>query len=170
MTNNSSQERPIVLIKNRLFLLATLCLIQISGCSFSSEIKRDSKALDEVEILMQRYFDAFNAADTEAIKMCWHTPGWISNGESNQELKTIEDVGAIYKSLFEKIKSEGWDHSELIDEDIEMINLKLAMVKIHFKRIDKEGNVMMPKVRKGMYKVLKIDNEWKLTTQAILQQ
>ena len=64
-----------------LFVLL-LSITLIAGCSISIDIRRSVEADDQVEALMQRYFDAFNAADVEAIKDCWHAPAWISNGES----------------------------------------------------------------------------------------
>ena len=146
-----------------LLLLATL----IAGCSFSIDIRRPVEADDQVEALMQRYFDAFNAADIEAVKDCWHAPGWISNGEANRSLETLDEVGELYSALFERIKAEGWDHSELIDEEIDVVNDTLATVKIHFRRVNQNGEVMQPEVRAGMYKVLLFDGEWKITTQAV---
>ena len=146
-----------------LLLLATL----IAGCSISFDIRRPVEADGQVEALMQRYFDAFNAADVEAVKDCWHAPAWTSNGEANRSLVTLDEVGEMYVALFEKIKAEGWDHSELIDEEIDVVNDTLATVKIHFRRVNQDGEVMLPKVRGGMYKVLLIDGEWKITTSAV---
>ena len=81
---------------------------------------------------------------------------------------TLEEVGEIYGALFEKIKAEGWDHSELIDEEIDVVNDTLATVKIKFRRVDQNGEVMLPEVRAGMLKVLLFDGEWKITTQAVM--
>jgi len=150
-----------------LFVLL-LSITLIAGCSISIDIRRSVEADDQVEALMQRYFDAFNAADVEAIKDCWHAPAWISNGDSNKSIGTLDEVGEIYGALFEKIKAEGWDHSELIDEEIDVVNDTLATVKIKFRRVDQNGEVMLPEVRAGMLKVLLFDGEWKITTQAVM--
>jgi hypothetical protein len=147
------------------FSLASLLFF--AGCSISPDIRRHVEAAGQVEALMQRYFDAFNAADIEAVKDCWHAPGWISNGEANRSLETLDEVGELYAALFERIKAEGWGHSELIDEEIDVVNDTLARVKIHFRRVNQDGEVMLPEVRAGMYKVLLFDGEWKITTQAV---
>ena len=39
-----------------------LLMIVVSGCSISIDIRRPVEADGQVEALMQRYFDAFNAA------------------------------------------------------------------------------------------------------------
>lgn len=119
-----------------IFAALLLSLTLIAGCSISIDIRRPAESADEVEALMQRYFDAFNACDVEAVKACWHVPGWVSNGEENRTIDSVDQLTSTYAALFERLKSEGWDHSELIDEDIDMVNDTLATVRIHFRRVN----------------------------------
>lgn len=150
-----------------IFAALLLSLTLIAGCSISIDIRRPAESADEVEALMQRYFDAFNACDVEAVKACWHVPGWVSNGEENRTIDSVDQLTSTYAALFERLKSEGWDHSELIDEDIDMVNDTLATVRIHFCRVDQNGDVMPPEERAAMFKVMLFDGEWKITTQAV---
>ena len=117
---------------------------------------------------MQRYFDAFNAADVDAVVDCWHVPGWVSNGEANRTIESVEGLSSTYAALFERLKGEGWDHSELIDEEIDVVNDTLATVRIHFRRVDTDGEVMAPEERAAMFKVMLFDGNWKITTQAVV--
>ena len=144
-----------------------LSLTLIAGCSISIDIRRPAESADQVEALMQRYFDAFNACDVEAVKACWHVPGWVSNGEENRTIDSVDQLTSTYAALFERLKGEGWDHSELIDEDIDMVNDTLATVRIQFRRVDQNGEVMPPVERAAMFKVMLFDGEWKITTQAV---
>ena len=144
-----------------------LFLIPISGCSISIDIRRPAEGEEKVEALMQRYFDAFNATDVEAVTACWHVPGWVSNGQENRPIDSADQLTSTYSALFESLSGEGWDHSELIDEDIDMINDNLATVRIRFRRVDQSGEVMPPEERAAMLKVMFIDGEWKITTQAV---
>ena len=149
-----------------LFVLL-LSITLIAGCSISIDIRRPSEAMNEVEMLMQQYFDAFNATDVEAVKACWHVPGWVSNGQENRTIESVDQLTSTYSALFEQLKEEGWDHSELIKEEIEIINDTLATVRIHFRRVDQNGEVMLPEEREAMLKVMLFDGEWKITTQAV---
>lgn len=150
-----------------IFAALLLSLALIAGCSISIDIRRPVESADGVEALMQRYFDAFNACDVEEVKACWHVPGWVSNGEENRTIDSVDQLASTYAALFERLKSEGWDHSELIDEDIDMVNDTLATVRIHFRRVDQSGEVMPPEERAAMFKVMLFDGEWKITTQAV---
>ena len=144
-----------------------LSLTLIAGCSISIDIRRPAESADQVEALMQRYFDAFNACDVGAVNACWHVPGWVSNGEENRTIDSVDQLTSTYAALFERLKGEGWDHSELIDEDIDMVNDTLATVRIQFRRVDQNGEVMPPVERAAMFKVMLFDGEWKITTQAV---
>ena len=150
-----------------IFAALLLYLTLIAGCSISIDIRRPVESADGVEALMQRYFDAFNACDVEAVKACWHVPGWVSNGEENRTIDSVDQLTSTYAALFERLKGEGWDHSELIDEDIDMVNDTLATVRIQFRRVDQNGEVMPPVERAAMFKVMLFDGEWKITTQAV---
>ena len=92
-------------------------------------------------------------------------PG-VSNGE-NRTIDSVDQLASTYAALFERLKSEGWDHSELIDEDIDS------------QRYPGDGADSLPpggserrRFRRtgGNVKVMLFDGEWKITTQADILQ
>ena len=81
---------------------------------------------------MQRYLAAFNVDDFETIGISWHTPGWLSTSESMTPLKDREEVKGLYRSLLGKIRAEGYDHSELLSEDLKFVNDSCVIYRITF--------------------------------------
>ena len=124
-------------------------------------------AVSEVMQVMHRYLAAFNVDDFETIGTSWHTPGWLSTSESMNPLKDREEVKALYSSLLGKIRAEGYDHSELLSEDIKFVNDNCVIYRITFTRWKKDGDFMPPRVRGSVCTLHKVDGEWGLSNVAL---
>ncbi len=136
-------------------------LILLSGCAGAGEPRSESRAASlEIYDVLGRYFDAFNRADIEEITAAWHAPGWFSLGDSVRLLDSKDQIGQLYQQLLEKIKGEGFDHSELLSEEIEILNETAALCRITFTRLKSDGQFMPPRVRGALLKLLKVDGRW----------
>ena len=161
---------PSGLIRLRLMCTTLLLLACIwgQGCStVHVHASPDPVAVSEVRQVMRRYLAAFNVDDFETIGACWHTPGWLSTSESLNDLNDREEVKALYRSLLGKIRAEGYDHSELLSEDIKVVNDGCVIYRITFTRWKKDGTFMPPRVRGSVCTLLKVDGQWGLSNVAL---
>ena len=147
-------------------LLLSAC-ISGPGCVTYRYSPPDSGAVKEVRQTMQRYLAAFNVDDFETIGASWHTPGWLSTNESLNDLKDREEVKALYRSLLGKIRAEGYDHSELLSEDIKFVNAGCVIYRITFTRWKKDGDFMPPRVRGSVCTMYKVDGKWGICSVAL---
>jgi len=158
------------LIRHRLACTPVLLLVCIwgQGCTtVHVHAPPDAAAVSEVKRVMHRYIAAFNADDFETIGVSWHTPGWLSTSESMNPLKDREGVKGLYRSLLGKIRAEGYDHSELLSEDIKFVNDRCVIYRITFTRWKKDGGFMPPRIRGSVCTLHKVDGEWGLSNVAL---
>ena len=127
----------------------------------------DPIAVSEVKQVMHRYLAAFNADDFETIGTSWHTPGWLSTSESINLLKDREAVKGLYRSLLGTIRAEGYDHSELLSEDIKFVNKNCVTYRITFTRWRKDGGFMPPRIRGSVCTLHNVDGKWGLSNIAL---
>ena len=127
----------------------------------------DAAAVSEVREVMHRYLEAFNVDDLETVVACWQTPGWLSTSESMTLLEDGEAVQDLYGSLLGKIRAEGYDHSELLSEDIKFVNDRCVTYRITFTRWKRDGKFMPPRVRGSVCTLQKVGGEWGLSNVAL---
>jgi len=82
-------------------------------------------------------------------------------------LKDRDAVKGLYRSLLGKIRAEGYDHSELLSEDIKVVNDGCVIYRITFTRWKKDGSFMPPRVRGSVCTLLKVDGQWGLSNVAL---
>ncbi len=161
---------PSGLIRCRL-MCTSLLLLACSwgqGCStVHVHSSPDAVTVSEVRQVMHRYIAAFNVDDFETIGTSWHTPGWLSTSESMNPLKDREEVKGLYRALLGKIRAEGYDHSELLSEDIKFVNDGCVIYRITFTRWKKDGDFMPPRVRGSVCTLHKVDGKWGLSNVAL---
>ena len=148
-------------------LIGPVLLVGCSGLAGGGEKAPDLVAVSEVKQVMRRYLAAFNVDDFEAIGASWHTPGWLSTSESMHLLGDREAVKGLYRSLLGKIRAEGYDHSELLSEDIKFVNDGCVIYRITFTRWKKDGDFMPPRVRGSVCTLHKVDGQWGLSNVAL---
>ena len=161
---------PAVLIRRRLTYTALLLLACIwnQGCAtVHVHSSPDAVAVSEVRQAMHRYIAAFNVDDFETIGTSWHTPGWLSTSESMNPLQDREGVKGLYRSLLGKIRAEGYDHSELLSEDIKFVHDGCVIYRITFTRWKKDGDFMPPRVRGSVCTLHRVDGKWGLSNVAL---
>ena len=158
------------LIRRRLAYTTLLLLVCIwgQGCTtVRVHSPSDAVAVSEVKQVMHRYIAAFNADDFETIGTSWHTPGWLSTSESMNFLKDREGVKDLYRSLLGKIRAEGYDHSELLSEDIKFVNDRCVTYRITFTRWKKDEGFMPPRIRGSVCTLHKVNGKWGLSNVAL---
>lgn len=161
---------PSALTRPGLMYTALLLLVGIwsQGCSaIHVHVSPDPAAVSEVRQVMHRYLAAFNVDDFETIGASWHTPGWLSTSDSRHPLKNREEVKGLYRALLGKIRAEDYDHSELLSEDIKVVNDGCVIYRITFTRWKKDGSFMPPQVRGSVCTLLKVDGQWGLSNVAL---
>ena len=87
--------------------------------------------------------------------------------ESQEEAQNREEVKGLYRALLGKIRAEGYDHSELLSEDIKFVNDGCVIYRITFTRWKKDGSFMPPQVRGSVCTMLKVDGQWGLSNVAL---
>lgn len=161
---------PSALTRPGLMYTALLLLVGIwsQGCSaIHVHVSPAPAAVSEVRQVMHRYLAAFNIDDFETIGASWHTPGWLSTSDSRHPLKNREEVKGLYRALLGKIRTEDYDHSELLSEDIKVVNDGCVIYRITFTRWKKDGSFMPPQVRGSVCTLLKVDGQWGLSNVAL---
>ena len=152
-------------------MYATLLLLACGwsqGCStVHVHVPPEPAAVSEVRQVMHHYLAAFNVDDFETIGASWHAPGWLSTSDSRHPLKDREEVKGLYRTLLGKIRAEGYDHSELLSEDIKFVNDGCVIYRITFTRWKKDGSFMPPRVRGSVCTLLKVDGHWGLSNVAL---
>ncbi len=82
-------------------------------------------------------------------------------------LKDREGVKDLYRSLLGKIRAEGYDHSELLSEDIKFVNDRCVTYRITFTRWKKDEGFMPPRIRGSVCTLHKVDGKWGLSNVAL---
>ena len=151
------------------FNLLFSLLFLVSGCAaFSGGESHSPAELAEIQQVTNRYLAAFNDGDLDTLAGCWHLPGWASTGKGSHPLLDRSAAKTLYGDLLKKIRAEGFDHSELLSEEFEMVNKGYAFWRITFTRWDKDGNFMPPEVHGAVYTLLLKDGRWGITTLVLL--
>ena len=153
------------LVRTAFLLLA--CLWVPACNTVPARSAGDAAARSEVQQVMHRYLEAFNADDLETVAQSWQTPGWLSTSDSMNLLVDRQAVKDLYGSLLGKIRAEGYDHSELLSEDIRFINDRHVTYRITFTRWKKDGTFMPPRVRGSVCTMQKVDGQWGLSNVAL---
>ena len=144
-----------------------LLLFGLSGCAVPPDGPTVVAGATTIQELTQRYQQAFNAFDLDALADCWHVPGWASTGKTNEVLLRRADVKTLYKDLLDRLQSEGFDHSELVSEEVEMVNDGCAVWRIGFTRWKKDGSFMPPRVHHAVNTLFLREGRWAFATLAL---
>ena len=88
---------------------------------------------------------------------------WQDEWGGNIELWD-EDVRDFYRETLEAIKVDGFDHSEVIDTKITMLNPTCALVDMTFNRWNKKGEIIPPSGRSVTYLLLERSGRWGIST------
>ncbi len=153
----------------KIYTLFWLVVVCVCGCAGLPGGASDaSPQLAEIQQVTNRYLAAFNAGDLDALAGCWHLPGWAATGKASHAVLDRAAAKTLYGDLFEKIRAEGFDHSELLSEEFELVNKGYAFWRITFTRWDKDGNFMPPEVHGAVYTLLLKDGRWGITTLVLL--
>ncbi len=84
--------------------------------------------------------------------------------------ETTADVEALFNRATSTIRAEGYDHSEILGLEIQLVNLDTAIVDMAYRRFLKDGTVMGPQRREATYWVLRTDAGWRITALAPRQR
>ena len=144
------------------FLLAGLA---VQGCSQQrSTVASDETRQAEIELMFGQYIDTFSQAKWESVDDFWHTPGWFAMGSGSIHLADDVAVQTLYRDLLQQLRQDGYSHSDLIDSELEFFNVSCALLRISYTRLDRDGEVMPPVLRKTNYLLLEKDGRWGINT------
>ena len=106
----------------------------------------------EVEAFMRSYLTLWNAHDAKAIiERIYRMDG--SNPMGTQ---------AGLQAEFDRLKAQGYDHSDLISLNACMITPTQSVVEFRFSRLKTDGSALPPTERASLYFVRKFPDGWRI--------
>jgi hypothetical protein len=106
----------------------------------------------EVEAFMRQYLTLWNAHDARAIiERIYRMDG--SNPMGTQ---------AGLQAEFDRLKAQGYDHSDLISLNACMITPTQGVVEFRFSRLKADGSALPPRERASLYFVRKFPDGWRI--------
>jgi hypothetical protein len=106
----------------------------------------------EVEAFMRGYLSLWNAHDAKAItERIYRFDGTNPMGTQ-----------AGLQGEFDRLKAQGYDHSDLISLNACMITATQAVVEFRFSRLKTDGTPLPPKERASLYMVRRFPDGWRI--------
>jgi hypothetical protein len=106
----------------------------------------------EVEAFMAGYLALWNAHDAKAItERIYRFDG--PNPRSTQ---------AGLQAEFDRLKADGYDHSESVGIKACLLTPTEALVEFRFSRLKADGSALPPKARSSVYMVRKFPDGWRI--------
>jgi ketosteroid isomerase-like protein len=94
----------------------------------------------EISDLLEIYISSFNACDLEAAASYYDEPAFAISSSGASLLPSRADRASSFRSTVERLKSEGWDHSEFIGEKaIVELGEGLVLASCPCKRLKADG-------------------------------
>ena len=126
-------------------------------------LAEDSSAMTEIRTLFTEYNDNFSRGRSmEISKSNVQAPFRLAVNPPVTHA-SASDVDTFYKGLITSIRAEGYDHSEIVDLDIRVLNPHSAIADLTYRRYLQNGTVMGNPNRKATYLVLRTDAGWRIT-------
>jgi hypothetical protein len=106
----------------------------------------------EVEAFMKGYLTLWNAHDAKAVT------------ERIYRLDASNPMGtqAGLQAEFDRLKAQGYDHSNIISLKACMITPTQSVVEFRFSRLKKDGSALPPTERASLYFVRKFPDGWRI--------
>ena len=132
-------------------------------CVLQNQVANTSENNDEIVFLFDNYFKFFNLKDSEALAgKIFHPPIQYSNGKSHEVWATNADIINGFDGAFKQLRELGWDRSVITETVVCALDEYYALVELSYSRLDAEGIVIYPSLRKGAYILLNTENGWRI--------
>ena len=117
----------------------------------SAPVRADERGR-EVEAFMREYLRLWNTHDATAIT------------ERIYRFADTNPMGtqAGLQAEFDRLKAQGYDHSDLISLKACMINQTQSVVEFRFSRLKTDGTPLPPAERASMYMVRRFPDGWRI--------
>jgi hypothetical protein len=136
-----------------------IILAALSAAAFhASAFAQDLKGV--MEYFMSEYLRAWNAHDAKLIIKDFYRL------DPSHRWATVEGLQAE----FDRLKSEGYDHSEIKSITGCVLTADTGQVELRFTRLKTDGSFMPPKDRVSVYQVRRFDDGWRATSMAGLAE
>jgi len=131
--------------------LTTMVLAACAVALASLPARADERGRD-VEAFMREYLRLWNAHDAKTIT------------ERIYRFADTNPMGtqAGLQAEFDRLKAQGYDHSENISIKACMITATQAVVEFRFSRLKADGTPLPPKERASLYMVRKFPDGWRI--------
>ncbi len=133
-------------------VLAAASAIALHAPAHAQDLKGD------MEHFMSEYLRAWNAHDAPTIIRDFYRL------DPSHRWSTVEGLQAE----FDRLKAEGYDHSEVHSVTGCVISADTGQVELRFTRLKTDGAFMPPKDRVSLYQVRRFEDGWRATSMAAL--
>jgi hypothetical protein len=141
------------------------CLMLVCCCIAFSPVTGNAQE-SEIRALFEEHNRYFSRGDATAISQRTATaPLWVGSSPP-AVFETPLDVETRFALAISKIRKAGYDHSEILDLTVRLINSRSAVVDLAFRRYTRTGTVMGEQRREATYWVLRTDSGWRIAGMA----
>lgn len=140
--------------------LAILGLV-LAGCTHTKVLplgQADAGIKRELEEFTRRFIEDFNSGNPAAFERNFHMP---HTRTISPEIEWIDDPDRPLID-YAKLRATGWDHSVLNELEVIYATPVKGIVRIHFSRITKDGDVLLS--TDSFYIITKIKSKWGIST------
>jgi len=146
-------------------LISSLLLFSLSSQIYAQDTS------EQIENLFERYLDAWNRGDLEAIgNEIYRAPVYIFESESTQIFSTGQEIADLLGQLRIQLDSEGFSRSELRGVSNCDLGGGLAFASFHYLRFDKSGKQMDEQALSSAYIVRQSEDGWHLVAHVMQEQ
>ena len=131
-------------------LIATACAA-VAMMTASGSARADERGR-EAEAFMREYLRLWNAHDAKAITER------IYRFDRDNPMGTLAGLQAE----FDRLKAQGYDHSDLISLNACMVTPTQAVVEFRFSRLKADGTPLPPRERASLYMVRRFPDGWRI--------
>ena len=107
----------------------------------------------EVEAFLREYTRLWNAGDAAT----------ITDKVYRFDIPGATSTKAGLEAEFARLKSQGYDHSEIRSVEGCLLTADRAMVEMRYTRLKTDGTAMPPAERAGLYMLRKFPEGWRIT-------
>jgi ketosteroid isomerase-like protein len=132
-------------------LTAAVCTALTIALACAAPVRADERG-KEVEAFMASYLKLWNAHDAKAItEQIYRFDGPNPMGTK-----------AGLQAEFDRLKAQGYDHSENISIKACLVTPAQALVEFRFSRLKADGSALPPRERASLYMARKFPDGWRI--------
>lgn len=131
--------------------------------SADTELEPPDAKVAEIRTLFTKYVDDFSHGRSKEISESIIQPPLLLGFDPPRTLSSATEVEAFYERAIAAIRGEGYDHSEILDLDVRLLNSYSAIVDLTYRRYKQDETIMGDPKRQGTYLVFLTSSGWRIS-------